>query len=69
MSPSPPIEVVCEISSLEPISGRLRGEAGRSEEFRGWMDFATALLAVAGEPDHPIQAESLGLPLKENPTP
>jgi hypothetical protein len=66
MSPNLPIEVVCEISSLEPISGRLRGEEGRSEEFRGWMDFATALLAVAGEPNHPIQAEPAAVPRKEN---
>jgi hypothetical protein len=66
MSPGLPIEVICEISSLEPISGRLRGAAGRSQEFRGWMDFATALLALAGEPDHPIQAEPLMAPRKEN---
>jgi hypothetical protein len=69
MSPDLPIEVVCEISSLEPISGRLRGEAGRSEEFRGWMDFATALLAVAGGADHPIQVEPLVAPRTERGTP
>jgi len=56
MPQKPPIEVVCEISSLEPISGRLR-RAERSEEFRGWMDFATALLSVAGEGTHPHQTE------------
>jgi hypothetical protein len=68
MSPELPIEVVCEISSLEPISGRLSGDAGRSEEFRGWMDFATALLAVAGDPDHPIQAEPVAAPHVEKGT-
>lgn len=65
MSPNPPIEVVCELSSLEPICGRLRGGAGRSEEFRGWMDFATALLAVAGDANHSPQAEPPAAPEKE----
>ena len=66
MSPDLPIEVICEISSLEPISGRLSDGTGRSEEFRGWMDFATALLAVAGEPNNPIQVAPLAAPRKEN---
>lgn len=48
VSANPPIEVVCEISSLEePIRGRLRNEAGRTAEFRGWMEFSTALMSVA----------------------
>ena len=48
VSANPPIEVVCEISSLEePIRGRLRNRAGRTAEFRGWMEFSTALMSVA----------------------
>lgn len=66
MFPNRPIEVVCEINSLEePISGRLRNEAGRSMEFRGWMDFATALLSVAGDAQHPIDSEPLEAPQQE----
>jgi hypothetical protein len=50
VSANPPIEVVCEISSLEePIRGRLRNGAGRTAEFRGWMEFSTALMSVAGD--------------------
>ena len=53
VSANPPIEVVCEISSLEePIRGRLRNEAGRSAEFRGWMEFSTALMSIAGDVSH-----------------
>lgn len=67
MPTNPPIEVICEISSLEePISGRLRDEGGRSVEFRGWMDFSTALLAIARDMQHPPQAEPLSAPRKEN---
>ena len=48
VSANPPIEVICEISSLEePIRGRLRNEAGRTAEFRGWMEFSSALMSVA----------------------
>ena len=48
VSANPPIEVICEISSLEePIRGRLRNEAGRTAEFRGWMEFSNALMSVA----------------------
>ena len=47
---TPPIEVVCEISSLEePIRGRVHNEAGRSAEFRGWMEFSTALMSIAAD--------------------
>lgn len=50
VSASRPIEVICEISSLEePIRGRLRNEAGRSAEFRGWMEFSSALMSVAAD--------------------
>ena len=54
VSASRPIEVICEISSLEePIRGRLRNEAGRSAEFRGWMEFSSALMSVAADTENP----------------
>jgi hypothetical protein len=66
VSPNPPIEVVCEISSLEePIRGRLRNEAGLSVEFRGWMDFASALMAVAGGTQLAIEPGPLEVPQQE----
>jgi hypothetical protein len=69
VSATPPIEIVCEISSLEePIRGRLRDEAGRSIEFRGWMDFSSALLSIAGDAKQSDQTESLSAPNQEGPT-
>lgn len=66
MSTNPPIEVVCEISSLEePIRGRLRNEAGRSVEFRGWMDFASALMTVARDTHPSIETGPLEAPQQE----
>ena len=66
MSANPPVEVLCQIDSLEPISGRLRGDAGRTEDFRGWMDFAAALVAVATGTDPSNQVEPQEAPRKEN---
>jgi len=66
VSPNPPIEVVCEISSLEePISGRVRDTAGQAVEFRGWMDFASALLTVAGATSHVNEAGPAAAPRQE----
>ncbi len=66
VTPDLPVEIVCEISSLEePIRGRLRDQAGRSVEFRGWMDFSSALLSIAGDELDANRSEPHSAPQQE----
>jgi hypothetical protein len=46
VSHSAPIEVRCELDSLEPISGRVTDLRGRSAAFTGWIEFAAAFAAL-----------------------
>jgi hypothetical protein len=42
------IDIRCEIDSLEEsFRGQLRNERGITRSFRGWTEFATALMALA----------------------
>lgn len=63
MSSAGPIDLRCEISSLdEPIRGRVSDERGRSMPFQGWIEFATVLTSLAEDANRqesiPRQEES-----------
>lgn len=48
MTSALPIEISCRISSLEePIRGCLVDEHGKSLDFRGWIELAAGLVALA----------------------
>lgn len=48
MSSPEPIDLHCEIDSLEePIRGRIGNRRGRCVEFHGWIELAAVLTDVA----------------------
>lgn len=47
------IDIRCEIDSLEEsFRGQLKNERGKTRSFRGWTEFATALMALARDTDN-----------------
>lgn len=59
MSSSDPVEFSGEIDSFEePIRGLLRDGQGRAVSFRGWMELAAALTALAEDAVRPTSTSN-----------
>lgn len=53
------IDIRCDIDSIEgSFRGELKNEQGFSRSFSGWTEFATALMALAGDTSNELDNQN-----------